>query len=189
MSMRCVVQGDTPGRPSKKTKSRHACTPPHPDPIEESAGTSVEPVEPIVDQLVWGPVEAPLDGPQDFEGLNSASVAQALIDLASTCETPEIRDSLERILDEESCDAVLGKGNGKGGSASRKPEGHPRVGSAHASVRTLQDRHAALQAMISTRNAGKQEKRDDMVRHFHIALSRDMPLLTQVCVAPVCVQP
>lgn len=173
-----MVQENTPGIPSRKTKSRNACTTGHPDHLEESGGTRGEPLVPIVDQLVWGPVSAPLNGPEDFEGLDSAGVAQALIDLASTSETPEIRDSLDRMLGEESCDA----GSGKGGSASRKPEAHPRVGSAHASVRTLQDRHAALQAMISTRNAGKQEKRDDMVRHFHIALSRDMPLLTQVCV-------
>jgi hypothetical protein len=106
-----------------------------------------------------------------LERLDTACVAKCLIDLADTSDTPEIRMSLESVVDEGNTNVV----------SSRKPEVNPRVGSANASVRTMQDRHAALVAMISTKMADKQEKRDDLTRHFITAISKDMPLLTQVC--------
>jgi hypothetical protein len=49
----------------------------------------------------------------------------------------------------------------------------------------MQDRHAALVAMISTKKADKQEKRDDLIRHFNTAISKDLLLLTQVCAPDV----
>jgi hypothetical protein len=61
--------------------------------------------------------------------------------------------SLESVVDEGNTNVV----------SSRKPETHPRVGSAHASVRTMQDRHAALVAMISSKKADKQEKREALM--------------------------
>jgi anti-sigma factor RsiW len=58
--------------------------------------------------------------------------------------------SLESVVDEGNTNVV----------SSRKPETNPRVRSAHASFQTMQDRHAALVAMISSKKADKQEKRE-----------------------------
>jgi hypothetical protein len=110
-----------------------------------------EQIETLVDHMVHDPAQAPVDA-HLLEGRDTACVAQCLIDLADTSDTPEIRMSLESVVDEGNTNVV----------SSRKPEANPRVGSANASVRTMQDRHAALVAMISTKMADKQMKRDDL---------------------------
>jgi hypothetical protein len=166
--MRCIVQGTEP----KKSK-RHAPAAGRPD-MGRSCPEG-EQIETLVDHMVHDPAQAPVDA-HFLEGLDTACVAQCLIDLADTSDTPEIRMSLEGVVDEGNTNVV----------SSRKPEANPRVGSANASVRTMQDRHAALVAMISTKMADKQEKRDDLTRHFITAISKDMPLLTQVCAPDFC---
>jgi hypothetical protein len=83
--------------------------------------------------------------------------------------------SLESVVDDSNTNVV----------SSRKPEANPRGEIANASVRTMQNRHAALLTIISTKKADKQVKHDDLTRHFNTAISKDMPLLTQVCAPDV----
>lgn len=82
-------------------------------------------------------------------------MTQALINLATTAQTPT-----DRVLDEDEDDSVSVLSSAKAISSSRKPEAHPRVGSATASVRTTQDRHVALNAMISEKDCSNQDHWD-----------------------------
>jgi hypothetical protein len=110
--MRCIVQGAEP----KKKGKRHAPTAARPD-MGRSCPEG-EQVETLVDHMVHDPAQAPVDA-HLLEGLDTACVAQCLINLADSSDTPEIRMSLASVVDEGNTNVV----------SSRKPEANPRVGS------------------------------------------------------------